>query len=219
MVDNDRVGGDHDGRLPTTCEGHWDDAYLRHGSTGVSWFQPVTTISSELLRVAAVPRDAAILDVGGGTSNLVDALLGDGFSDLTVLDISGVALAALRDRLGPGSPVTLVHADLLSWTPSRHFDLWHDRAVLHFLVEAEDRLRYLSVLRSALQPGGTVIVGTFAADGPEHCSGLPVARYSSEALMAVLGDDFEVLAERREEHVTPGSVIQPFTWVAARLLD
>lgn len=110
-----------------------------------------------------------------------------------------------------------VQADILDWTPDRAFELWHERAVFHFLVDGADRDRYLATLRSALAPGGALIVGTFAADGPETCSGLPVRRYSADELVAALGDGFEPLALRREEHVTPRGTMQPFTWVAGRL--
>jgi hypothetical protein len=110
-----------------------------------------------------------------------------------------------------------VQVDILEWTPDRRFELWHDRAVFHFLVERGDRRRYLHALRDVLSPGGAVVLGTFAADGPPTCSGLPVARYSADDLVAELGEPFEVLATRREEHVTPRGVVQPFTWVAGRV--
>jgi ubiquinone/menaquinone biosynthesis C-methylase UbiE len=170
----------------------------------------------ELIRHLNPPYDAAILDVGGGASTLVDGLLADGYSDVTVLDISTAPLEALRQRLGPETPVRLIHGDLLTWTPDRSFDLWHDRAVFHFLVDEHDRRKYLEVLRRAMHPGGHVILGTFAADGPQFCSGLPVARYAAETLSDILGTDFEILEHRHEEHVTPTGVRQPFTWLGAR---
>lgn len=200
-------------------EAHWDATYRQRGACGVSWFQPTPGVSIELLHRLAIPTDAAVLDVGGGASTLVDALLAEGFSDVTVLDISAEALRALRQRLAANAPVSLIHGDLLAWSPDRPFDLWHDRAVLHFSVEDGVRRRYLDRMRQALRAGGHVIVGAFAADGPRYCSGLPVARYSAEALSELLGTDFDVVEQRREEHVTPTGVIQPFTWLAARRRD
>jgi SAM-dependent methyltransferase len=197
-------------------EAHWDSAYRDHGTRGVSWFQPEPTVSVELIHHLDVPADAAVLDVGGGASTLVDALLAEGFSDLCVLDISEEALKALRQRLPADAPVTLIHADLLAWTPERTFDLWHDRAVFHFLVDEAARRAYLDGLRQGLHAGGHVIVGAFAPDGPQYCSGLPVARYTAGNLSEALGADFDVVERRREEHITPTGAMQPFTWLAAR---
>jgi 2-polyprenyl-3-methyl-5-hydroxy-6-metoxy-1,4-benzoquinol methylase len=163
-----------------------------------------------------VASDAAIIDIGGGASLLVDALLERGFRDVSVLDVSETALGTVRQRLGTGAPGSLLHQDLLAWKPERHFDLWHDRAVFHFLVDPSERRRYIDTVRSALCPGGAVIIATFALDGPESCSGLPVARYSSADLTEILGPEFEVIEQTREEHVTPGGVTQPFTWLAVR---
>ena len=115
------------------------------------------------------------------------------------------------------APVRCVRADLLTWEPDRRYDLWHDRAVFHFLVGEPEQDRYVETLKRAVRPGGKVIVGTFAADGPEVCSGLPVRRYSAEDLAAALGDGFRIAETRREEHVTPRGVIQPFTWIAGVL--
>jgi hypothetical protein len=112
--------------------------------------------------------------------------------------------------------VRCVEADLLEWTPDRRYDLWHDRAVFHFLVDPIDRRRYLGTLDAALAPGGAVVLGTFAADGPDVCSGLPVDRYAPDLLAAQLGESFELVESRREEHVTPRGVVQPFTWIAGR---
>jgi SAM-dependent methyltransferase len=195
---------------------HWDAAYRDHGSAGVSWFQVEPTVSLELIRAAHVPRSCAVVDVGGGASVLVDRLLGAGYTDVTVLDVSSVALGEARGRLGPDAPACWVHGDVLEWRPSRPYGLWHDRAVFHFLTGRAERDVYLSTLADALEPGGVVILGTFAQDGPHHCSGLPVARYSVDSLVAVLGTAFTVVEARRELHLTPWGAEQPFTWVAAR---
>ena len=195
----------------------WDAAYAERGVEGVSWYQPVPTVSLELIDSLGVPCTASVIDVGGGASLLSVDLVRRGFSEVTVLDISGSALDATRQRIDAGASVTFVQADLLAWRPSRRYDLWHDRAVYHFLVTDEDREAYVRTLRTAVAPGGLVILATFAPDGPATCSGLPVLRYSPDALSAILGDTFEHLASRREEHITPRGSMQPFTWVAGRI--
>jgi hypothetical protein len=197
-------------------ESHWNAAYENSGSTGVSWYQPTATVSLRLVHCLSVPTDAAVIDVGGGAAPLVDALLHEGFVDLTVLDVSGVALGVLAERLDAAVPVTLVHQDVLTWSPERTYGLWHDRAVFHFLVDPAGRARYLETLRRAVANGGAVVLGTFAPGGPERCSGLPVLRYSAEELVAMLGPEFVAVEQLHEEHVTPAGATQPFTWVAAR---
>ena len=195
----------------------WDDAYAARGSTGVSWYQPVPRVSLELIQALRVSPSAAVIDVGGGASTLVDHLVEDGFSDLTVLDVSRRALAELRGRLAPDAPVALLNEDLLEWTPGRRYGLWHDRAVFHFLVDESDCARYLEVIRAAVAPNAALIIGTFAPDAPRMCSGLPVVRYAADDLAALLGEAFELVQTTREEHRTPRGAVQPFTWVAGRM--
>jgi len=144
---------------------HWDEAYA---SSGVSWFQPTATTSVELIERLGIPKSGAVIDIGGGASVLADALLERGFIDASVLDVSKAALAEARQRLGTGTSVSLLQQDLLAWQPLRRYDLWHDRAVFHFLVDPGDREIYLRTLRSALRPRGFVIMATFASDGPEY---------------------------------------------------
>jgi len=195
---------------------HWDRAYRRDPAE-LSWYQPEPVVSLELIDELAVAPEHGVVDVGGGTSSLAGRLLERGFRDVTVLDVSPVALAAARARLGArGAEVTWLERDVRSWRPERRFDLWHDRAVLHFLVDPGDRRRYLDTLAAALAPGGAVIVATFALDGPERCSGLPVVRYDGSALGELLGPAFELVVERREEAMTPSGTMQPFTWAAFR---
>jgi trans-aconitate methyltransferase len=196
---------------------HWDAAYAKSGVRGVSWYQADASVSLELFDALGVGPDSAVVDVGGGASVLAERLVARGFSDVSVLDVSAEALAEARSRAGDGSPIRWLHDDLLLWRPERRFDVWHDRAVFHFLVAPADRGRYLETLLAALRPGGAVVLGTFAADGPDHCSGLPVARYSTEDLTELLEADFELVETRREKHVTPAGVMQPLAWVAARL--
>lgn len=196
--------------------GHWDATYEAKGSHGVSWYQPVPKVSLDLIRQMEVSADAPVMDVGGGESLLIDNLLTQGFSDLTVLDISKVSLEEARQS-APSTQVRWVQADVRTWEPDRTYGLWHDRAVFHFLVEPDDRAAYVRTLMAATAPGGVVIVATFAPTGPETCSGLPVARYSSPALANALGPRFELVATEEEQHTTPSGGVQPFTWVAGRL--
>lgn len=195
---------------------HWDARYQASGPDGVSWFQDRPVASLALIAASGLDRASALIDVGGGAARLVDHLLADGWSNVTVLDLSVVALNQARMRIGPSPRVQWIAQDLLTWRPARRYDLWHDRAVFHFLVNEDDRRQYGRVLSEALTPQATVIVGAFASDGPTHCSGLPVARYDSEALVSALGGRFDVLAARREGHVTPQGKTQSFTWVALR---
>ncbi|HEY8676093.1 MAG TPA: class I SAM-dependent methyltransferase [Candidatus Dormibacteraeota bacterium] len=203
----------------TPLSRHWDAAYEGHGVAGVSWFQVAPTQSLAYVDRLQVPTDGPVVDIGGGAASLVDHLLERGFVDVSVLDVSRAALDAARQRVGAGAPVSWLHEDLLIWRPERRYVLWHDRAVLHFLVKPEDRDRYLAALRSALVPGGAVIIATFAPDGPDHCSGLPVARYSEHDLAALLGNGFRIVDACCDEHTTPAGVHQPFTWIAARAVD
>lgn len=196
---------------------HWDDRYQRIGVESVSWYQTHPRTSLELIDLLEIAPPAAIIDVGGGASTLVDALIQRGFVDITVLDISAVALSASRRRLTEPVGVTWLQGDLLTWQPERRWDMWHDRAVFHFLTAFDDQAVYLEKMASALRPGGAFVIGTFAADGPSHCSGLPVVGYDAPTLIsrigAVLGD-VRTVGHRSEAHVTPSGGVQPFTWIA-----
>jgi trans-aconitate methyltransferase len=197
-------------------EGHWEGVYDSRAVDEVSWFQTEPSISRRLV-TAAASRESPVVDVGAGAAHLVDLLLDDGCTDLTVLDVSARALAVVQDRLGDrAEQVTWVHGNVLDWQPGRTYDVWHDRAVFHFLTEPTDRSRYVDLVRRAVRPGGVVIVATFAPDGPTHCSGLPVARQDAAGLAAVFGSGFELEHSEREEHRTPSGVVQPFTWVVLR---
>ena len=182
----------------------------------MSWYQDEPTMSLDLIEALDVSIDTPIIDIGGGASALVDHLLLIGHRDLTILDISAVALDAARNRLGDPPGVTWVHHNLLTWRPSRRWGLWHDRAVLHFLTEARDQATYVTLLRNTLHPDGAFIIGTFAEDGPTHCSNLAVSRYSVDQL-SNLFEEFELITHRREVHHTPGGADQPFNWIAGRL--
>ena len=194
----------------------WDAAYEERGAEGVSWYQAVPVVSLELVDALGVPSTAAVIDVGGGASLLASALVERGFTDVTVLDLSSSALAASGRRSDETVDVSMLQADVLTWRPRRRYDCWHDRAMLHFLVLDDERDAYLRTLHSAVAPAGFVILATFAPDGPPTCSGLPVVRYSEDDLVSILGDTFDVLETRREEHTTPRGAHQPFTWIAGR---
>ncbi|MFA7429878.1 MAG: methyltransferase domain-containing protein [Rhodospirillaceae bacterium] len=195
----------------TSRHDHWQTVYSTKSDTAVSWFQERPETSLELVTAGGLPLDARIIDVGGGASRLVDALLDAGYSALTVLDIAPAALDAARARLGArADAVQWVAADITAWSPTTPFDAWHDRAVFHFLTDAADRAAYRAALTAGIRRGGRVIIGTFAPDGPEKCSGLPVMRYTPELLAAELGDNFALLDARQEDHATPSGAIQHF---------
>lgn len=191
---------------------HWDTAYETRGTRGVSWFQPNPRVALELIaEVGAAGR--RVVDVGGGASNLARELAARGSDEVWVLDVSQAALSASAGHLPEA--VRLVAQNVLDWKPDRIFDLWHDRACFHFLVDADDRDEYLRTMRAAVVDDGLVVIATFAEDGPRTCSSLPVVGYSADELAGTLG--LEVLASRREEHLTPNGTLQPFTWVAGRI--
>ncbi|PJG50378.1 SAM-dependent methyltransferase [Bradyrhizobium forestalis] len=190
---------------------HWDNVYATKGEAEVSWYQDSPAISLAMIRAANSDHDAAIIDVGGGASRLVDALLQDGYRRLTVLDLSANALDVAKKRIGAAaSMVDWIVADDTTWHPTRTYDVWHDRAAFHFLTDPSDRAAYVERLRSAVSPGGQVIIATFAPDGPEKCSGLPVQRHDSASLAAELGPEFELVETRSETHHTPWQSTQAF---------
>lgn len=198
---------------------HWQNVYATKGETEVSWFQDRPAISLEMIRAAGPDRAAAIIDIGGGASRLVDALLQGGYRNLTVLDLSANALDVAKKRIGAAaSRVDWIVADATTWRPAKTWDVWHDRAAFHFLTDPHDRAAYVERLRSAVAPGGHVIIATFAPDGPEKCSGLPVQRHDSASLSAELGREFELVEMRSETHHTPWHSTQAFQFSRFRRL-
>jgi hypothetical protein len=192
---------------------HWKHIYESKSPNEVSWYQAVPRISLALIHSSGVSPTAPIIDVGGGASTLVDCLLAADYRSIAVLDLAAGALDRSRQRLGPAaSQVDWVAADILSWQPTTRFQLWHDRAVFHFLTQPEDRQSYLATLKSALLPGASVLLATFALDGPERCSGLPVRRYSPQTLAAELGSEFTLIETATEDHPTPSGAIQRFVY-------
>lgn len=199
---------------------HWQSIYQVKGPDQLSWFQAEATLSRDLIARFAPDRNARIVDVGGGASTLVDGLLLDGYRHVTVLDLSAAALEHARRRLGDAAAsVEWREADVLHAPfPEGAVDVWHDRAVFHFLTVADDRERYVAQVRLAVKPGGLVLVATFAEDGPTRCSGLETRRYSPIALHAEFGDDFVLISNQREAHVTPAGAAQAFTYCVCRYL-
>jgi ubiquinone/menaquinone biosynthesis C-methylase UbiE len=190
---------------------HWEHIYSNKSEREVSWFQTTPSASLDLIVSAETPKSAKIIDVGGGASRLAGGLLVEGYYNITVLDVAEAALAQAKRRLGSkASSVSWITADITKWRPAVAYDLWHDRAVFHFLTDQHDREAYLGVMQKALKPGAVVIIGTFSLDGPEHCSGLPVVRYSPESLSKTLGEDFLSIESMKEEHQTPGGGVQKF---------
>ncbi len=197
---------------------HWEHVYETKSVDAVSWFQPHAEQSLRLIHQTGLSPTASIIDVGGGASTLVDDLLNDGFRSVTVLDLSGAALAAAKARLGDrAASVTWLEADITQVAlPRNAYDVWHDRAVFHFLTSDRDRQAYVSAVLRAVKPGGYVIVATFAEDGPLQCSGLPVVRYSPNTLHAEFGAPFNLVKHEREEHHTPSGEVQKFIYCYCR---
>ena len=200
----------------TTREDHWNTIYRTKPADRVSWYQPDVSASLDLVRACGLAPDAPLLDVGAGASLLVDGLLGAGFSDVTLLDLAREALAVTRARLGDEPRVREVVADVTAWSPPRHYALWHDRAVFHFLTDPAQRRAYVAQATRALRPGGHLLIATFAPDGPERCSGLPVCRYDAGTLAAEFAPRFVPQAEAREQHPTPFGTTQWFQYLLLR---
>jgi len=196
---------------------HWESIYSKKAEEDTSWFQPRPETSLALIQASGEPPTAALIDVGGGISRLVDHLLDLGWQNLSVLDISGTALEATRQRLGErASRVKWLEEDLLDGSPGGPYRIWHDRAVFHFLTQAEDRERYLKQLSTALEPGGSCVIATFGPEGPPQCSGLPVQRYTPQALATTLGGSFALEETRTEIHRTPAGKDQNFIYCRFR---
>ncbi|HQQ64461.1 MAG TPA: class I SAM-dependent methyltransferase [Pseudomonadales bacterium] len=200
---------------------HWEQVYTNKLSNEVSWFQEHAAVSLRLIRDAGTPLSASIIDIGGGASTLVDDLLQEGFSDITVLDLSGKALASAKSRLGiKAAQVHWREANVLNaCLPYHTYDVWHDRAVFHFLTTRQEREAYVQAVLHAVKPGGFVVVATFAEDGPTKCSGLPVMRYDEAGLHEQFGQAFDLLGSERETHHTPAGNAQEFVYCFFRKRD
>jgi 2-polyprenyl-3-methyl-5-hydroxy-6-metoxy-1,4-benzoquinol methylase len=200
---------------------HWENVYTTKATDAVSWFQPHAQLSLDLIQSSAAGKEAGIIDVGGGASTLVDDLLAEGYSDITVLDLSAAAMAAARKRLGEQEKlVHWIEADITEADlPTKRYDIWHDRAVFHFLTTQKQRDAYVRTVYNSVKPGGHVIVATFAEDGPLQCSGLPVMRYRADELHDEFGDAFTLLDHRKEVHNTPSGAVQQFVYCYCRRIN
>jgi SAM-dependent methyltransferase len=198
---------------------HWERVYAEQDPAQVSWYQPVATKSLAMIRATNVPLTAPIIDVGGGASTLVDDLLEAGYDDISILDIAAGALQRTRARLGDkAAAIHWIEADVTAFEPPRRYAVWHDRAVLHFLVDPADRDRYLATMAGALGPGGHFLVATFGPEGPQRCSGLDVHRYSLDEMATLLVPGFRLRGSEIESHRTPTGGVQQFLyawWQAA----
>lgn len=198
-------------------EEFWEQRYCTVDHSEVSWYEPTPRLSLQMLDAAGVRPSNSLVDVGGGASALAETLWQRGHRDLTVVDASPSAMAIARDRWPEGDEVAWVATDLLEWEPDRHWDVWHDRAVFHFLTDEDERAVYGALLRRAVASGGLVAVAGFAEDGPTMCSGLEVRRHTPAELLAALGEGLDAVATGRFDHVTPSGATQTFSWVVARL--
>ena len=203
--------------MDDTRQAHWDGVWTSRAVDEVSWFQREPSTSLRLLLEHGPP--GGVVDVGAGASPLVDRLLDAGRRDVTLLDVAAPALDVTRQRLAArddAGGVAYVVSDLLTWAPERTFAAWHDRAVLHFLTDPSDQAAYAALAARAVAPGGVVVVGAFAPDGPDACSGLPTAQWDADGLATLFADGFDLAHDEREEHVTPADVVQRFTWAVLR---
>lgn len=195
---------------------HWENVYATKDAEQVSWFEETPALSLELIAEACDGR-GGVIDIGGGASGLVGALVEMGYAPVAVLDLSANALAVAKAKLGKAAEeVEWIVADITQWRSANRFDVWHDRAAFHFLTEPAQQGAYAQALRSALNAGGIAIIGTFALDGPERCSALPVTRHAAASIAAIIGEGFELVSERHHEHLTPGGAVQKFQFSTFR---
>jgi ubiquinone/menaquinone biosynthesis C-methylase UbiE len=195
----------------TDMKDHWEQVYQNKSPLAVSWFQQKPVLSLELIQHTGIVKSSALIDIGGGASTLVDHLLEEGYRNISVLDISSNALSHAQQRLGPrANSVQWIVADITAFKASLKYQVWHDRAVFHFLTDAVDRSAYVAVLKQSLLPGGHVIIAAFAIGGPLKCSGLDIVQYDANKLCTELGTDFELVEETGELHTTPDGRQQKF---------
>ena len=192
---------------------HWETIYQTKNITDVGWYQSKPITSLKFISELDLKKDAKIIDIGAGESYLVDYLLADGFSDLTILDISEEALDHTRLRLGKKvENLKWINADISNFIPEEKYDLWHDRAAFHFLTEETQVQNYLKTLENSINPGGYVILGTFSEKGPKKCSGLKIKQYSIAEMSSLLSDNFHKLRSENIDHITPTGAVQNFTF-------
>ena len=194
-----------------TDRAYWENMYTGKALNEVSWYQPIPKVSLDFIRELQLSKDAAIIDVGGGDSNLVDHLLDMGYTNITVLDISEVAIDRAKSRLGKRADlVNWVTGDITTFVPDRPFDFWHDRATFHFLTTEEQISKYLAIANLAIAASGKIVLGTFSENGPSTCSGLPVKQYSEPALTSLIKNWFQKIKCIHTDHITPFNTLQNF---------
>lgn len=192
---------------------HWERIYHDRTPCEVSWYQAEPKLSLKLIQKTRIEKDAPVIDVGGGASILVKNLHSAGYSDLTVLDISERGLEYAKEQMGADAGrINWVEADIMEFSSPKLYDLWHDRAVFHFLVTKDDRAKYIKTLKRTLNPGGTLILASFAVGGPVRCSGIDIVQYDAEKLTGELGNEFTLVEEAVETHMTPGNREQKFNY-------
>lgn len=202
--------------MTDTRTGHWQSVYTTKADDSVSWFEPSPALSLALIAQTGIER-ASVIDIGGGASRLVDALVEAGHGAVAVLDLSAQALEIARSRMGDAADgVEWIVGDVTRWRPAARYDIWHDRAAFHFLTDPDDQRAYARALHAALKPGGTAIIGTFALGGPDRCSGLAVIRHDAASLGRILGPDFALADTIDHDHHTPGGMVQKFQFSSFR---
>jgi 2-polyprenyl-3-methyl-5-hydroxy-6-metoxy-1,4-benzoquinol methylase len=197
----------------TSRKTHWENVYQTRQLTEVSWYQPVPETSLSFIAEANLPKDARIIDIGGGDSFLVDHLLKLGYTNISVLDISASAIERAKERLGDKSnSVTWIVSDISEFNPEIKYDLWHDRAAFHFLTDENDITRYTTMISNSIRQGGTLVLGTFSEQGPKKCSGLEIRQYSESSMAAMLQSTFRKTKCLTLDHSTPFNTVQNFTF-------
>ena len=190
---------------------HWENVFSTKQETEVSWYQQYPKTSIDFILKLNISKDAKIIDIGGGDSYLIDALLALGYTNLCLLDISAKAIERIKNRLGTkSSKVTFIVSDILEFKPDTEFDFWHDRASFHFLIDREEISKYAALASSAIAKDGTLVIGTFSDNGPKKCSGLEIAQYNEQKLKSVFETNFDLIESLTEDHKTPFDTIQNF---------
>jgi SAM-dependent methyltransferase len=198
--------------MPTDLKEHWETIYETKTPDQVSWTQEIPTVSLEFIHKFNIPKSASIIDIGGGDSKLIDHLLKEGFTNVSVLDISEAAIGRAQKRLGKDAKkVTWIVSDILDFHPDKKYDVWHDRAAFHFQTDSKSIDQYLNIVKQSVE--GMVIVGTFSPEGPKKCSGLEIKQYDEDGMKEKFEkNSFKNIECKREDHITPSGAVQNFVF-------